>query len=246
MIERKNIYFISDIHLKFVKDEEEEIKQQKLIEFLLSIKDDAKELYIIGDLFDFWFEWYSVIPKYWFNIFFHFKILIKNGVKISFLTGNHDFYFNSYLEDEIGFICYDEKTEFEIDTDSGIKSFFIAHGDGYAKKDRGYRFLKKIIRNKFSIFLFKTFIPPDLGMWIAKKTSETSGKHRNDGPDWQEEYFDFAKSKFKENYDFVVLGHLHKSVRKELDGKVYINSGDWINSFSYAIFDGKDLLLKSK
>jgi len=241
--ERKNIYFISDVHLKFVKDEQEKIKQDKLINFLKSIEDDAKELYILGDLFDFWFEWNFTIPKFWFNVFFQFKVLIQNGVKVSFISGNHDFHFNTYLKNEIGFICYDEKTEFEIETDAGRKKFFLAHGDGYAKKDKGYRVLKKIIRNKFSIFLFKKFVHPDIGMWLAKKTSETSGKHRNDGLDWQEEYFEFAKSKFKEDFDFVLLGHLHKPMIKKVEEKVYINCGDWINSFSYAVFDGKDLLL---
>jgi len=243
-MKKELIYFISDVHLNFIKDDKEIKKQKNLISFLKTIETDAKELYIIGDLFDFWFEWYQVIPKYWFDIFFQFKILIKKGIKITFISGNHDFYFNSYLRDEIGFICYDEKTQFEIKTDSGNKNFFLAHGDGYAKTDRGYRLLKKIIRNKLSIFLFKTFIPIDLGVWLAKKTSKVSGKHRNDGADWQEEYFEFAKTKFNAGFDFVILGHLHKPVRKTLEDKVYINCGDWINSFSYAVFDGENLLLK--
>lgn len=240
----KKIYFISDIHLMFGNKKKEKDKQKKLIDFLISIESDAEHLYIIGDLFDFWFEWNHVIPKYWFEIFMQFKNMILNGVKISFITGNHDFYFNSYLKNEIGLLCYDEKTEFEIETNLGKKRFFLAHGDGYAKRDRGYRILKRIIRNKFSIFLFKTFIHPDFGMWIAKKTSEMSGKKRNNSSDWQDEYYRFAKSQFDKNYDYVILGHLHKPIRKEQGKKVYINCGDWMKSYSYGVFDGSDLLLK--
>ncbi len=241
---KKKIYFISDIHLKFIKDDAEKVKREKLLGFLKRIQIDADHLYILGDLFDFWYEWRHVVPAYWFDLFYQFKTLIRNGIKISFITGNHDFHTGAYLRDEIGFDCFDEHTTLELDTVNGKKRFFLAHGDGYAKKDRGYRVLKKVIRNRLSIFLFKTFIHPDFGMWIARKTSAASGKHRNDGPDWRMEYFEFAKRKFDESYDYVVLGHLHKAERIADGERVYVNCGNWIRSFSYGVFDGQDLLLE--
>jgi len=244
MKKNKKIYFVSDIHLKFVKDDAEINKRDKFINFLKSIENDALELFIVGDLFDFWFEWYQVIPKYWFDIFFQLKVLIHKEIKISFVSGNHDFYFDKYLQNEIGLQCYNEYTEVEFETPNGIKKFFIGHGDGYAKKDRSYRLLKRIIRNKISIFLFKTLIPIDLGVWLAKNISKISAKHRNDSQDWREEYYDFAKNKFEEGFDFVILGHLHKPTKKKFNEKVYINCGDWINSFSYAVYDYNEIELK--
>ncbi len=237
----KNIYFISDAHLSFKEDEFEKRKREKLLDFLDYIKDNTEQLYILGDLFDFWFEWYHVIPKYWFQILYKFRQLIDSGIKINFITGNHDFYVGKYLEEEIGMKCYDEHREFDV----GSKRFFVAHGDGYAKKDKKYRGMKKIIRNPVSVFLYKTFISADLGMQIAKWVS---GSSRNFGKIdkslWIEEYYGFAKKKFDQGFDYVILGHLHCPIIKEQDGKVYINCGDWINEFSYAIYNGKDLSLK--
>ena len=169
---KKNIYFISDVHLAFKENEAEKEKRKKLLDFLETISRDAKALYILGDLFDFWFEWYHVIPKYWFPILFRLRTMVEAGIDIYFITGNHDFHTGRYLEDEIGIQCFDAYREFTV----GSKRFFVAHGDGYAKKDRGYRLLKKIIRNRVSKFLYKTFIPADLGMQMAKWTSYSSRK----------------------------------------------------------------------
>ncbi|HLP60413.1 MAG TPA: UDP-2,3-diacylglucosamine diphosphatase, partial [Candidatus Deferrimicrobium sp.] len=168
----KNIYFISDAHLAFNENENEIKKKKKLLAFLDYVKKDekAEALYLVGDLFDFWFEWYHVVPKYWFPILYKLKQLIESGVQVNFITGNHDFYYGFYLEKEIGVTCFNEYCEFEV----ASKRFFVAHGDGYAREDRGYRFLKKLIRNPVSIFLYKTFISADLGMHIARWFSNSS------------------------------------------------------------------------
>jgi len=237
----KKIYFISDIHLAFNITEAEQKKRKELFAFLETITKDAKELYILGDLFDFWFEWYHVIPKYWFSIIFHFKQMIKNGITINLIKGNHDFYLGKFLKEEIGINCYGENREF-IEKE---KRFFVAHGDGYAKKDRAYRLLKKIIRNPVSIFLYKTFISADVGVQLAKWTSYSS---RNWVPSkkevWRDEYYQFAKKKFAQGFDYVILGHLHAPDMKKENHKTYINCGDWIRECSYAVFDGQNLTLK--
>ena len=238
---KKNIYFISDVHLTFKEDHRENEKRKKLLDFLTTISQDAKELYILGDLFDFWFEWRHVIPKYWFPILFQFKKMADAGIKINFITGNHDFYTGQYLEKEIGISCFAGHKEFQV----GTKRFFAAHGDGYAKKDRGYRLLKKIIRSPVSQFLYKTFIPADIGMQIAKWTSYSSRKLVKIGKTaWSEEYFQLARGKFNEGFDYVLLGHLHLPTVKEEDGKIYINCGDWMTEFTYAKYDGQTLTLK--
>ena len=237
----KKLYFISDIHLAFNTGEVEQKKREKLHAFFDFICKDAKELYILGDLFDFWFEWYHVIPKYWFPIILHFKQMINNGITINLIKGNHDFYLGNFLQKEIGINCYGDNRTF---IEAG-KHFFVAHGDGYAKKDRGYRLLKKVIRNPVSIFLYKTFISADVGVQLAKWTSHSSRKWTSNKKEtWKEEYFQFAQKKFTRGFDYVILGHIHYPEIREENHKVYINCGDWITEFSYAEFDGQNLTLK--
>lgn len=239
-----NIYFISDAHLGFDRSPAELEKRKKLLALLEFIRNDkdATALYLVGDIFDFWFEWYHVVPRYWFDILFQLKKLIGSGIAVHFITGNHDFHTGSFLESEIGIHCYDESHQFEIDG----KTFFVAHGDGLAKEDRGYRLLKKLIRNRFSIFLFKTFLSADLGMQIAKWTSHSSRqlvkieKHA-----WAEEYYRFAREKFNQGVHYVIMGHIHfPMVKEDQDsGNTYLNTGDWMTRFSYGKYDGSRLTL---
>lgn len=241
----KNIYFISDAHLGFNEDEIETKKQRKILDFLeyILLKKKAAELYLLGDLFDFWFEWYHVIPKYWFPVLFQLRKLVESGITVTFVSGNHDFYPGSYLQKAIGLKCVNESCEFEMNN----KRFFVAHGDGYAKKDRGYRLLKKVIRSRLSIFLFKTFISADLGMQIARWASKSSRRLVNINRSlWVEEYYRFAQKKFSEGFDYVLLGHLHYPIIKEENqgGKTFACCGDWMNHFSYCKYDGKRLTLE--
>ncbi len=239
--ENKKIYFISDIHLLFEEDDAERVKRKKLYLFFEKLK--KKDILVIaGDLFDFWFEWYHVIPKYWFEVFHRFKNMIDSGIIIHFITGNHDFTFGDYLTDSIGIKCHNESMELKEDE----KTFYIAHGDGLAKKDRGYRFLKRVMRNRLSKFLFKIFVHPDLGIQISKWASHSSRKMvKIDKIAWSEEYFEYAKTKFDESFNYVVMGHLHTPMRRVTDdGRIYLNTGDWMHHFSYGVFDGKDLKLE--
>ncbi|MGE5341978.1 MAG: UDP-2,3-diacylglucosamine diphosphatase [Candidatus Omnitrophota bacterium] len=242
-----NIYFISDSHLAFQNAGAEKLKRQKLLDFfeyLLSAESGASTLYILGDLFDFWFEWYHVIPKYWFEILYRLRQLVDAGVTVNLVTGNHDFYPGQYLENEIGMRCFHEQHQFEIDS----RRFFVAHGDGYAKKDRGYRLLKRIIRHPLSIFLYKTLISPDLGIEMARWTSHSSRKLvKIQKESWANEYYQFARQKFTEGFDYVILGHIHYPMIREEEnsGKVYVNCGDWVKYFTYAQYDGSQLVLKT-
>jgi UDP-2,3-diacylglucosamine hydrolase len=241
----KNIYFIADAHLSFKVDEKEKEKRKKLHDFLeyIMIKGEAKELYLVGDLFDFWFEWYHVVPKYWFPVLFQLRKLVESGITVTFIPGNHDFYPGSYLQKEIGLKCFKESCEFEING----KRFFVAHGDGYAQKDRGYRLLKRIIRSPVSIFLYKTFIPADLGMQLARWASKSSRELVNiDKAAWAEEYYRFAQQKFHDGFDYVILGHLHYPLVKEDNQKekIFVSCGDWMTQFTYSKYDGQRLTLE--
>jgi UDP-2,3-diacylglucosamine hydrolase len=241
----KNIYFIADAHLSFKVDEIEKEKRKKLRDFLeyIMIKGEAKELYLVGDLFDFWFEWYHVIPKYWFPVLYQLRKLVESGITVTFIPGNHDFYPGSYLQKEIGLKCFKESCEFEMDS----KRFFVAHGDGCAQKDRGYRLLKRIIRSPVSIFLYKTFISADLGMQLARWASKSSRELVNiDKAAWAEEYYRFAQKKFDNGFDYVILGHLHYPLLKEdkQRGKIFVSCGDWMTQFTYCKYDGKRLTLE--
>jgi len=241
----KNIYFIADAHLSFKVDEIEKEKRKKLLDFLeyIMIKGEAKELYLVGDLFDFWFEWYHVIPKYWFPVLYQLRKLVESGITVTFLPGNHDFYPGSYLQKEIGLKCFKESCEFEMDG----KRFFVAHGDGCAQKDRGYRLLKRIIRSPVSVFLYKTFIPADLGMQLARWASKSSRQLVNiDKSAWAEEYYRYAQKKFDQGFDYVILGQLHYPLVKEdsQSGKIFVSCGDWMTQFTYCKYDGKRLTLE--
>lgn len=238
---KKKIYFISDVHLAFKEDDREKKKRKQLLDFLQTACQDANEIYILGDLFDFWFEWYHVIPKYWFPILYRLRKLVDTGVIVNFVTGNHDFFTGKYLEKEIGIHCFDSSREFSV----GTKRFFVAHGDGLAREDRGYRFLKKIIRSRPAKFLYKTFIPADLGMLLARCTSCSSRKLvKIEKSSWIEEYYRFAQHKFNEGFDYVLLGHIHAPLARQEHEKIYINCGDWIAHFTYAVYDGESLTLE--
>jgi len=236
-----SIYFIADAHLDGSDTPRQRERQQCLLAFLDHIETRASRLYILGDLFDFWFEWRHVIPRYHFPVIYRLRQLVEAGIEIHLLSGNHDFALGSYLENEIGLRCHGDSITFEL----AGKRFFAAHGDGVARSDRGYRLLKRLIRHRLSRALFRTIVPPDLGMALARATSRSSRKlKRIDKVRWREEYADFARARFRERFDFVLLAHIHDPFRLEEGDRVYINCGDWMDFYSYAVFDGQTLTLK--
>ncbi len=237
----RKIFFLSDVHLSLKANKSERLKREKLLDFFNHIRGEAQELVIVGDFFDFWFEWYHVVPKYWFTILVALRKLVDSGVRISYISGNHDFYTGDFLQKEVGIACKSDCHSFTLNS----KRFFVAHGDGLAKIDRGYRLLKRILRHPISNFLFKTLISPDLGMQLARWTSHSSRRLKFiDRRQWSEEYFRFAQKKFAAGFDYVVLGHLHYPMQRDEAGKTYINCGDWINHFTYGVYDGETLVLQ--
>lgn len=163
-------YFISDVHLGVKSGLSTKEQESVLLNFLNEIKIDAKELIIVGDLFDCWIEYKQVVPKGFYRFFTKLDELQNDGVEITYLSGNHDFWYGTYFKDEFGIDIIHHPISKEIEG----KKFYLHHGDGLAYKDAGYKILKRILRNKFSQFLY-SLVHPDIGIWLAKKSSSTSG-----------------------------------------------------------------------
>lgn len=208
-------------------------------EYLQNSPNIHTELFIVGDLFDCWIEYKYVVPKGYYKLFTKIDELIKRGIKITYLAGNHDFWRGNYFKEEFGIDIQFK----EIERTIGNKRFYISHGDGLAYKDLGYKIVKKIVRNKILQKLYY-LIHPDLGIWIAKNTSSTSREYTSKKDYSQKDGLkDFAFKKIQEGFDYVILGHRHKPeiVRKE--NSYYINLGDWIDDFSYGCFKNDEFKL---
>ncbi len=236
-----NAYFISDAHLSCTADAQQNQNRVKMISFLKSIQGKASHLYIVGDFFDFWFEYKYTIPKNHFELLFLLKKLQESGVEIHFLAGNHDFALGTFFDKYLDIKTWQEEYSFEL----GGKKFYLFHGDGIAKDDSGYRILRRILRNKFNQRIFR-WLHPDLGIPLARFVSGSSRKYTNQKNALRDEsdYIDFAEQKFKEGYDYVLMGHRHNPLTHEKEGHLYINLGDWLEKFTYARFDGKELALE--
>jgi UDP-2,3-diacylglucosamine hydrolase len=236
----KKSYFFSDAHLGIGSKENDRRKEQSLVQFLDHVQADGEELFIVGDLFDFWFEYSSVVPKGYVRLLSKLAQLSDAGIKVTYLAGNHDFWVKSYFQDELGMRIERDP----IDRVIHGKKFYLHHGDGLLKNDTGYRILKRVLRNKVNIALF-SLIHPDLASRIARWSSNQSRQYTSKRQYEGDDMADFATAKIRSGYDFVVMGHNHIPCKRNIDGGVYVNLGDWINSQNYAVFDGVSLELKS-
>ncbi len=245
----KKIYFVSDIHLGAPALKNNKERELLFVKWLDSIKEDAEKIYLMGDIFDFWFEYKRVIPRGHTRFLGKLSELSDMGIDIHFFTGNHDFWIFDYIRDECG-ISIHRNTEV---TELKGKKFFLGHGDGLGDYDRGYKILKKIFNNRFLQWCFHR-VHPNLGVWIALKWSTKSrlkdtgsieaAHFRGEEKEW---LIIFAKNELKkEYYDYFIFGHRHYPVDINLDNNSrYINLGDWITHFSYAVFDGNNVELKN-
>lgn len=224
--------FISDIHLGLQSKETENKKERLLVEFLNSTAINCKELFIVGDLFDFWFEYKRVYPKGFFRTLTALQDLTEKGIKVHYFIGNHDFMHRNFFVDEIGASLYENP----IEVTSNGKKFFIGHGDGLVKNDYGYLVLKKVMRNKGIQKLF-SLIHPDLGIGLASLTSKGSRSYTSK-KDYGEVdgLFEAAKKQIDNGFDYVIFGHLHKRIQQKYKDGYYINLGSWLDKPCYGIF----------
>lgn len=242
----KKIYFLSDFHLGAPDYSSSLAREKKIVQFLDEIKKDAAVIFILGDLFDFWFEYKKVVPKGYVRILGKLAELTDNGITIHFFVGNHDMWMNGYFEQELNIDVFYEPKEFEFDG----KTFLIGHGDGLGPGDHRYKMMKKVFRNKFSQLLFGMLHPSTgigLADYFSKKSRASTGKEDEQflGED-KEWLIAFAKEKLQqEPIDFFIFGHRHLPIVYKLNEKsIYINLGDWIKYNSYAVFESGMVNLK--
>ena len=238
------IYFASDFHFGVPNYSTSREREDLVVSWLEEIRKDAAEIYLMGDIFDFWFEYAAVIPKGFIRFQGKLADLADSGIKITFFKGNHDMWMFDYFVKELGIQIISEELILER---NGMK-FYLHHGDGLGPGDAKYKILKKIFRSEFCQWLFAR-IHPNLGLAIARKWSKHSRLQNNQKEEFQdlEKEWLVSYSKellLKEHYDFLIFGHRHLPLDVALGESRYINLGEWMNFNSYAVFDGENLELR--
>ena len=242
----KKIYFASDQHFGAPSMKSSKEREGYFLKWLDKIEKDAFSLFLLGDLFDFWFEYEKVVPKGFVRVLGKLANFTDNGIPVHFFVGNHDLWMKDYFEKELNISVYFKPKEFVFNN----KNFFVGHGDGLGPKDIGYKLIKKIFTNKLAQRAFKA-LHPDLGIRLGQffslKNKLISSKKDSTfiGED-NENLASFARQKLKQkHFDFFIFGHFHKPLEINLNSKSkYINLGDWISHFTYASFDETKLELK--
>jgi len=241
----KKIYFLSDFHLGAPDAASSLIREKKVVEFLEKIRKDAHQIFIVGDMFDFWYEYRKVVPKGHVRLLGKLAEITDSGIPIHFFVGNHDMWMKDYLLQELNIPVYFEPKPF---TFNG-KEFLIGHGDGLGPGDHGYKAMKKVFRNRFCQWLFR-ILPPYVGMglanYLSRRSRESTGKHEEiflgEDKEW---LIIYSKEILQQrHYDYFIFGHRHLPIDFRLNGNGrYINLGDWITYYTYAYFDGINMVL---
>ena len=241
----KNVYFLSDAHLGSRAIEHGRTQERRLVNFLDSIKYKASAVYLLGDMFDFWYEFKTVVPKGYTRFLGKLSELTDIGVEVHFFTGNHDIWCGDYLTKECGVIMHREPLTTEIYG----KEFYLAHGDGLGDPDKKFKFLRSMFHNEFLQVLFSA-IHPRWSMELGLNWAKQSRLKRIDGkePEYMGEDKEFLILYTKEylkshpNINYFIYGHRHIELDLMLSATIL---GDWINYFSYAVFDGENLFLEN-
>ena len=218
------IYFISDVHLGVGSREEEKAKENRLLGFLGSVRPTAEQLFIVGDLFDFWFEYATVIPKGFHRTLAALQRFTDDNIPVHYLIGNHDCWMGDFFQTELDITIH--KHPFEIALQG--KRVFLHHGDGLAEKDLGYRLVRPVLRNPLAITMYR-WLHPDIGVRLARGTSRSSRGYTTQKHYGSEEgMVRYAREVIAGGVDIVVMGHHHKPSLIALDPGTYANLGDWI------------------
>jgi len=242
----KKAYFSSDNHLGAPTKEESKIKEAKFLRWLDIVKKDAAVIFLLGDLFDFWHEYKTVVPKGFVRVLGKLAEISDSGIPIHFFVGNHDLWMNGYFEEELNIPVYHKPKEFEI---NGVH-FFIGHGDGLGPGDKGYKRMKKLFTNPISQWFFK-WLHPDIGVRLAQKLSTENKLISGDDDivflgeenEWLVQYCNRKLS--EQHRDHFIFGHRHLPLQIALKkNALYTNLGDWCNYFTYGVFDGEEMILE--
>ncbi len=225
------VYFFSDVHLGLGERSEEKIRENQLLSFLRSILGNASMLFVVGDLFDFWFEYKTVIPKGFHRTLAALQEFADRGTPVHYVAGNHDFWMGDFFSTELGMQVH--RDPFDIAVDG--RRLHLHHGDGLATNDTGYRLIKPVLRNRMNVRLYR-WVHPDIGVRIARRSSRTSRAYTSQKDFGEEEgMLKYAGEQFRRGVDIVVMGHRHKPSILTLGSGTYVNLGDWITYNSYAV-----------
>lgn len=244
----KNIYFLSDAHLGSLAIPHGRMQERRIANFLDSIKHKAAAVYLLGDIFDFWHEYKTVVPKGYTRLLGKISELTDMGVEVHYFTGNHDLWMNDYLEKECGVVLHPSSSVIELYGNV----FYLAHGDGLGSTDRGFKFLRYIFHNRICQKMFAA-LHPRWGMTFGMKWAKHSRLKRKDGkePPYlgedKEELVIFAKDYLKSHpeINFFIFGHRHIELDLMLARQTrLVILGDWISQFTYAVYDGEHLFME--
>jgi len=228
----KPVYVVSDVHLGAVPPE----RERAFLRWLAHAGDAASQVVVNGDLFDFWFEYRSAIPRGHTRVLGALAELVDSGVPIHFMGGNHDWWGGSFLEEEIGLILYRDPVVLDL---AGHRTF-LAHGDGLGAGDLGYRVLKRVLRGRLTLWGFR-WLHPDIGARVAGRVSATehrAGRTTEDEKQRAAKLEEWALEKLRSEaeLDLVILGHTHVPALRKVEGnKHYLNAGDWVTHRSYGV-----------
>lgn len=241
----KKVYFSSDNHLGAPDAKTSLPREKKFVRWLDEVQHDAAAIFLLGDLFDFWFEYKKVVPKGFVRVLGKLAELRDKGIPIYFFVGNHDLWMRDYFETELNIPVFYDSTPFQI----AEKKFLIGHGDGKGPNDKGYKRMKKVFTNPISKWFFR-WLHPDigvsLGQYFSVKNKLISGEedHRFLGKE-EEWLVQYAKRKLESaHYDYFVFGHRHLPMKVGVKNSYYFNLGDWIGYYTYGVFDGNNFQLK--
>ena len=241
----KKIYFLSDFHLGAPNAIESRKREDQIVLFLKNAKKDAAAIFIVGDIFDFWFEYKTVVPKGFIRILGCLAEISDAGIPLHIFTGNHDLWMQDYLTSELNAKVYFEPHLFTL----GNKHFYIGHGDGLGPGDYGYKRLKKVFTNPLCKWLFR-WLHPDAGIQLANyfsaksrvKTGTADEIFLGEDKEWLIIYTKQMAEKM--DVDFFIFGHRHFAIDYVINEKTrYINLGDWIKLYTYGVFDGTSMQL---
>lgn len=245
-LQNKKVFFASDFHLGTPDEASSKLREKKIIEWLSSIENEAAAIFLVGDIFDFWFEYDKVIPKGFLRFLGKIADLREKNIPIFFFTGNHDLWMNDYFTQELEIPVHHHPIEISIEN----KKFLVGHGDGLGPGDQQYKVLKKIFTNPFSQWLFK-WIHPDLGVRLAHRWSKNSRianlkKKEYEFKGEDEWLWAYCKELIqKKHFDYFIFGHRHLALDLPVGEKSrYFNLGEWVNQCTYGVFDGKEFELK--
>lgn len=243
----KKVYFASDNHLGAPDYTSSRERERIFLGWLNHIEKDAAVVFLLGDLFDFWFEYKTVVPKGFVRVLGKLADMVDKGIEIHYFVGNHDLWMTDYFKTELGIPVYHQPKEFTINN----KRFFLGHGDGLGPGDNGYKRMKKVFTNPFFNWLFR-WLHPDIGVRIAQYLSVKNKLISGDddihflGED-NEWLVQYSKRKLEQApRDFFIFGHRHLPMEIPLSqNATYFNLGDWIIHYTYAVFNGEVVTLKT-